>query len=102
MANADKPVARLQIDTNAYGPLICERCEKIGDEYEGEREEVLLMEDGGIVCPECRSPFPAFDQFSSLITSVSPVKIKGAGHVCGDRCRERGCKYAFPEEDEDA
>ena len=27
-ADADKPVARLQIDSNAYGPLICEECEK--------------------------------------------------------------------------
>lgn len=102
MADADKPVARLQIDTNAYGPLICEDCEKRGDEYEGEREEALLMEDGGIVCPECRTPFPAFDQFSSLITSVQPVRLKGRGHVCGDRCRERGCKYDMPEVDEDA
>ncbi len=102
-ADADKPVARLQIDTRAYGPLICEECEKAGDECDGEREEALMMEGGAIVCPECRTPFQAFDQFSSLITSVRPVKIKGRNHVCGDRCREEGCPLGLPqEEDEDA
>jgi hypothetical protein len=99
MADADKPVARFQIDTRAYGPLICAHCDK-HDEEHAESETALLMEDGGVVCPHCRTPFEAFEQFSNIITSVEPVKIKGAGHVCGDRCRRRGCKYDFPQEAE--
>ena len=75
--DADKPVAKLHIDTRAFGPLACEEC--AGDEDEGEREEVLLMEDGSIVCPKCHTTFPAFDQFSSLITAVEPVRVRGGG-----------------------
>lgn len=91
--DADKPIARLALDTRSMGPIPCEQCDE-------ENEDALLMEDGAVVCPECRTPYPAFEQFSSLITSVSPAKLKGAGHVCGDHCRARGCKYGFPEEDE--
>jgi hypothetical protein len=101
MADADKPVARLQIDTRAYGPLICKHCEQY-DEDNAEQETALLMEDGGVVCPECRTPFEAFEQFSGIITSVQPVKLKGRGHVCGDRCRERGCRFDFPQEEEES
>jgi len=100
-ADADKPVARLQIDTRAYGPLICEHCDS-EDESNGEKETALLMEDGGVVCEDCRTPFKPFEQFSGIISSVQSDQLKGAGHVCGDGCRERGCKYGLPqEEDED-
>jgi hypothetical protein len=75
MADADKPVARLQIDTRAYGPLECEHCEEHDPDYEG-AETALLMEDGGIVCEECRTPFKAFEQFSGVVSSVQPVKAK--------------------------
>ncbi len=96
MPDADKPVAKLELDTRSQGPLLCDDC---GEEL----EHVLLMEDGGVACPECRSLIPAFEQFSKVIMSAAPVKLKGAAHTCGDRCRERGCKYDFPkEEDEDA
>ncbi len=86
MADADKPVARLAIDTRAYGPLICEHCEEVepeGSEFEGgEFEEALLMEDGSVVCPRCHTTFEAFQQFSGVVTSVQPVKTRrstGAG-----------------------
>ena len=75
MADADKPVARLQIDTRAYGPLICKHCEQY-DEDNAEQETALLMEDGGVVCPECRTPFEAFEQFSGVVSSVQPVKSR--------------------------
>lgn len=100
MPDADKPVARLEIDTRAYGPLICEHCDE-HDEEHAENETALLMEDGGVVCPHCRTPFKAFEQFSGIVTSVRPVKLKGAGHVCGDRCREKGCPYGLPQEEDD-
>lgn len=97
--DADKPVALLRLDVRGMGPLVCEHCEEFEpeDSAGGELEEVFLMEDGGVVCPQCRTPLPNFEEFSRVITSVSPVKLKGAGHVCGDRCRERGCRYGFPE-----
>lgn len=75
-ADADKPVARLQIDTRAYGPLICEHCSDSEAEDEGEKEVALLMEDGGVVCEECHTPFKAFEQFSAIITSVEQVKAR--------------------------
>jgi hypothetical protein len=75
MADADKPVARLQIDTRAYGPLVCEHCEEHDPDY-AEAETALLMEDGGVVCEECHTPFKAFEQFSGVVTSVEPVKVR--------------------------
>jgi uncharacterized protein YbaR (Trm112 family) len=101
--DADKPVARLELDTRAMGPMVCEECEKTypDDPEEFELENVLLMEDGGVCCPNCKSHLPAFEQFSNVITSAAPVKLKGATHVCTDRCRERGCPYRHPEIDED-
>ena len=78
MADADKPIARLRIDTRAYGPLICENCEEINED-DAEQENALLMEDGGVVCEKCHTPFEAFDQFSGIITSVEPVKVRGGG-----------------------
>ena len=69
MADADKPVARLQLDTRSMGPIPCDECE-------AENEEALLMEDGAVVCPECKTALPAFEQFSTVITSASPVKLK--------------------------
>ncbi len=92
--DADKPVAKLELDTRSEGPLECEQC---GEEI----EHVLLMEDGGVVCPECRTPVPAFAEFKKVIMSVEPVKLKGRGHVHSDRCRERGCRFDFPEVDEE-
>jgi len=86
MADADKPIARLAIDSRAYGPLICEHCADSGDETEGEREEALLMEDGGIVCEECHTPFKAFEQFSAVVTSVQPVRVRrSTGARGGDK-----------------
>ncbi len=78
MADADKPVARLQIDTRAYGPLICEHCDE-HDEEHAEAETALLMEDGAFVCEQCHTPFKAFEQVSGIITSVEPVKVRGGG-----------------------
>lgn len=78
MADADKPVARLQIDTRAYGPLICEHCDE-HDEEHAEAETALLMEDGGVVCEHCHTPFKAFEQFSGIVTAVEPVKARGGG-----------------------
>jgi len=101
MPDADKPVARLQIDTRAYGPLICETCDENDDEEHAEAETAMLMEDGSVVCAHCRSPFKAFEQFSRIITAVTPVKVRGGDHVCDDECREHGCEYSFPEEEED-
>jgi hypothetical protein len=82
--DADKPVAKLSIDTRSTGPIICEDCD-------AENEDVLLMEDGGICCPECRSRLKAFEHISGIIVAAAPVKLKRQRHVCGDRCRERGC-----------
>lgn len=100
MPDADKPIAKLHIDTRAYGPLICEHCDE-HDEEHAEAETALLMEDGGVVCKRCRTPYKAFEQFSGIVTAVAPVKLKGARHTCGDRCREQGCEYDLPEVDED-
>jgi hypothetical protein len=75
MADADKPIARLQIDTRAYGPLDCEHCEEHDPEYEG-AETALLMEDGAVVCEECHTPFKAFEQFSGVVSSVEPLKVR--------------------------
>lgn len=78
MPDADKPIARLEIDTRAYGPLICEHCDQENEE-EGEREAALLMEDGAVVCDRCLTPFEVFEQFSGVIASVSQVKAKDLG-----------------------
>ena len=78
MADADKPVARLQIDTRAYGPLVCGHCEDHKPEH-AEAETALLMEDGAVVCEHCHTPFEAFEQFSGVVTSVEPVKVRGGG-----------------------
>ena len=67
--DADRPVARLHLDTRAMGPAFCEECE-------AENEDALLMEDGSVVCPECKSDMPSFEQFSSILTSVEPVRLK--------------------------
>ena len=75
MADADKPIVLLRIDTSTYGPLLCEEC----DEENEEQETALLMEDGGVVCPRCHTPFKAFEQFSGIVTSVEPVKVRGGG-----------------------
>jgi hypothetical protein len=75
MADADKPVAKLQIDTRAYGPLICEHCDEHDEDY-AEAETALLMEDGGVVCEQCHTPFKAFEQFSGIVTSVEPVRAR--------------------------
>lgn len=90
----DRPVARLYLDTRGQGPAFCASCE-------AENEEALLMEDGGVACPECKSILPGFDEFSKVITSVQPVKLRGAGHTHTDRCRERGCRYSYPEIEEE-
>jgi len=92
MPDADTPVAKLKIDTRAYGPLICPHCDE-HDEEHAEQEEALLMGDGSVVCPRCKTSFPAFEQFDALITSVEPVRGRGRRHVCGDQCRGYGCRY---------
>lgn len=92
MADADKPIAKLEIDDRQHGPLVCEY-----GNCAAELDHVLLMEDGGVCCPECRSHVPAFAQFSKAVLSVQPVKLKGRGHVCGDGCRRHGCKFDHPE-----
>lgn len=76
--DADKPVARLEIDTRAHGPLVCEYCESI-DDPDAELEHVLLMEDGSVVCPKCHTDIPAFQEFKKAIMSVEPVKVRGGG-----------------------
>jgi hypothetical protein len=73
--DADRPVAKLHLDTRSMGPLICEDCEKYREE-DAELEDVLLMEDGSVCCPNCKSTLPPFEQFSSIITSVEPVRLK--------------------------
>lgn len=70
--DADKPVAEIQLDTRAQGPIICDECE-------AEEESVLLMEDGAIVCKQCHSDLPAFHQVSELFLSAKPLRVRGGG-----------------------
>lgn len=70
--DADKPVAEIQLDTRAHGPIICDECD-------AEEESVLLMEDGAIVCKECHSDLPEFEQVSNLFISAKPLRVRGGG-----------------------
>lgn len=63
------PVARLILDTRSYGPAHCPVCD-------ADIEDVFLMTDGKIVCPDCRTPVPAFEEFSSYIHSVVPATAR--------------------------
>lgn len=61
-----KPVAKLVLDTRSYGPIYCETCDD-------DLEDVLLMDDASVVCPECKGDIQAFNEFSDHLTSVRPV-----------------------------
>jgi len=65
----EKPVAKLALDTRAHGPYVCDNCE-------AENEDAILMTDATVVCPECKEPLEAFQQFSEAIVSVTPVAVK--------------------------
>ena len=59
----EKPVAILRLDTRSYGPAECEECDC-------DLEELLLLTDGSLVCPECKTPVEGFGEFSEGLTSA--------------------------------
>lgn len=89
---AEKPVARLILDSRSFGPAYCEKCED-------ELEEVLLMTDASVACPDCLTKVEGFDELYNVFTSVQPLKPYGSpakvkssmAHVHDDRCRSYGC-----------
>ena len=89
--DADKPVARLQIDTRAYGPLVCEHCEEHDPDY-AEAETALLMEDGGVVCEECHTPRNALGAMEANRTLKGSIIGRfEAPDITAAALAERGC-----------
>jgi hypothetical protein len=86
--DADKPVAKLQLDTRSDGPWECEECHE-------EMTHVFLMEDGGVCCPHCKGYVTAFQEMSDVIVSAKPVKLKR------HQPEDVGRTGAFELEDED-
>ena len=64
---AEKPVARMILDTRSFGPAYCEKCED-------ELEEVLLTTDATFVCPDCRTTVEGFEDLSNLFTAAQAIK----------------------------
>jgi hypothetical protein len=66
------PVAKLALDTRAWGPASCEKCPD-------DVEDVILMSDMTIVCADCMTPMvgESFDHLGELFTSASPYVAPG-------------------------
>jgi len=62
-----RPVAKLVLDTRSWGPASCERCDT-------DVEDVILMDDASLVCPECGTPVKGFEEFSETFVSAVPAK----------------------------
>lgn len=61
------PVARLALDSRSWGPAYCERCET-------DVEDVILMSDASMVCPECGTPVKDLKEFYDTFVSAVPLK----------------------------
>jgi hypothetical protein len=75
-----KPVARLALDSRSWGPAYCAACE-------ADVEDVLLMPDMSVLCPDCMMPVEGFDELGARFTS--------ARALCGEEKRYR--KWNGPE-----
>ena len=60
------PVARLGLDTRSFGPAYCEKCE-------AELEDVTLMSDASLVCPDCLTPVSGLEDFSNPFTYAAKI-----------------------------
>ncbi len=60
------PVARIALDTRAFGPAYCPLCE-------GDIEDAFLMSDGKIVCVDCGAPVEELEGLSTYFHAAVPV-----------------------------
>jgi hypothetical protein len=67
-----KPVARLALDSRSWGPAFCESCDS-------DVEDVLLMPDMTVLCPDCMTPVEDFDEIGTMFTS--------ARALCGEEAK---------------
>lgn len=63
---AEKPVAKLALNTRTHGTYFCQNCKT-------ENKDALLMSDASIVCPKCKTPMPEFQPFAGVVMSAAPV-----------------------------
>lgn len=67
-----KPVARLALDSRSWGPAHCESCD-------ADVEDVLLMPNMSVLCPDCKTTVEGFDELETLFTS--------ARALCGEEAK---------------